>query len=66
MPCIAHRHYGEQTLGVKVVGILYTNVPPAGIFLKLLPWCMVIHTHKYPVAIGITEDLVYIRSKPKW
>ena len=66
MPCIAHRQYGEQTLGVKVVGILYINVPPAGIFLELLPWCTVIHTRKYPVVIGITEDLVYIRSKPKW
>ena len=65
MPCIAYRQYGEQTLGVKVAGILYTNVPPAGIFLKLLPWCMVIHTHKYPVVIGITEDLIYIRSKRK-
>ena len=66
MPCIAHRQYGEQTLGVKVVGILYTNVPPAGIFLKLFPWCSVIHTRKCPVVIGITEDLVYIRSNPKW
>ena len=37
MSCIAHRQYGEQTLGVKVVGIQYINVPPAGIFLKLLP-----------------------------
>ena len=66
MPCIAHRQNGEQTLGVKVVGILYTNVPPAGIFFKLIPWCTVIHTRKYPVVIGIAEYLVYIRSKPKW
>ena len=51
--CIIHRQYGEKTLTVEAVGILYTNVSPAGIFIKLLPRCTVIHSHRYPVVIGI-------------